>query len=50
MKTTIKIIIIVLAVIIGLALINRHQDLEREAYAETHQCEWVVYGSHDICR
>lgn len=50
MKTKIKIILTVIIIIVGIALINRHQDLEREAYAQNNNCVWTVYGSHDICK
>jgi hypothetical protein len=50
MKNVVKIIIITATIIAGIALINRHQDLERESYAEMNSCEWVVSGGFDICK
>lgn len=53
-KTNIKNIIkIILAILLTLTLIflyNHHDDAQREEYAQNHNCEWVVYGAHDICK
>ena len=48
MKT--KIIIALILIIAGIAFYNHHKDTERALYAETHNCTWTVYGSHDICK
>lgn len=50
MKTKTKIILCVILVILGIALYNHHKDTERQLFATQNDCEWVVVGSHDICR
>ena len=48
MKT--KIILAVIIAIVAIAFYNHHKDTERALYAQTHNCEWTVYASHDICK
>jgi len=50
MKNKIEIIIAVILVLLGVFLYNWHEDSSRERYARKNNCEWVVSGSHDICR
>lgn len=50
MKTKIKATIIILAVILGIVLYEQHKDAQRAEYAQTHNCTWTIYGSHDICK
>lgn len=50
MKTNIKIIIAIVLVFIGIVVYNQHKDQQRAEYAQTHNCEWVVAGSHDVCK
>lgn len=43
--------IITIAIVIALALLyNYHKDQTRVNYAQTHDCEWVEYASHNVCR
>lgn len=49
-KTKIKTILII-TISIALALLyNYHKDQTRVDYAQVHQCEWTIQGSHDICK
>lgn len=50
MKTKIKITIAIIITILGIALYNNHQNQQRAEYAKTHNCTWVIQGSHDICK
>lgn len=50
MKTKIKTILTIIAVIALALLYNYHKDQTRADYAQVHQCEWVQYASHDVCR
>lgn len=50
MKTKIEIIITILAIILGIVLLNQHQDKVRADYAQSHQCEWSAQAGHDVCR
>lgn len=49
-KTKIKTILIIIIVIALALLYNYHKDQTRADYAQTHDCEWVQYASHDICK
>ena len=50
MKTKI-ITILTIIVVIALALLyNYHKDQTRADYAQVHQCEWTIQGSHYICK
>lgn len=49
-NTKIKIILGVVLVILAMAIYNHHKDTERRLFATQNACEWVVVGSHDICR
>ena len=50
MKTKIKTILTIIAVIALALLYNYHKDQTRVNYAQTHDCEWTIQGSHDICK
>lgn len=50
MKTNTKIILTIILVIVAVFLYDKHKEAVRVDYAQTHNCEWVVYGSHDICK
>lgn len=50
MKTKIQIILTILAIIAGIMLLNCHDNMVRAEYAQSHGCEWSVYGGHDLCR
>ena len=52
MKTKIKTktIFTIIAVIALALLYNYHKDQTRADYAQVHQCEWTIQGSHDICK
>ena len=49
-KTKIKTILTIVAAIALALLYNYHKDQTRADYAQTHECEWVEYASHSICR
>jgi len=48
--STLKAIIALIALLGAIALCNTHENAQRMEYAERNGCEWVIYGSHDICR
>ena len=48
--STLKAIIALIALLGVIALCNTHEDVQRMEYAERNGCEWVIYGSHDVCR
>lgn len=50
MKTKIKTILTIVAVIALALLYNYHKDQTRADYAQTHNCTWGIQGSHDICK
>lgn len=50
MKTKIKTILTIIVVIALALLYNYHKDQTRANYAQTHDCEWVEYASHSVCR
>lgn len=50
MKTKTQIILTILAIILGIILLNQHDNMERANYAQINGCEWSVYGGHDVCR
>lgn len=50
MKTKIKAIITIIIIIIGLWIYSGIKDQHRANYAQTNNCTWVIYGSHDICK
>ena len=50
MKTKIKTIFTIIAVIALALLYNYHKDQTRANYTQTHDCEWVEYASHSVCR
>lgn len=31
-------------------MFDKIQEQKREEYAKNHDCTWVIYGSHDICK
>ena len=47
---TLKAIIALTALLGAIAPYNTHENAQRMEYAERNGCEWVIYGSHDICR
>lgn len=49
-KMKIKTILTIIAVIALALLYNYHKDQTRADYAQTHECEWVQYASHDVCK
>ena len=50
MKTKIKTILTIIAVIALALFYNYHKDQTRAEYAQNNDCSWVVSGSHDICK
>lgn len=50
MKTKIKTILTIIAVIALALLYNYHKDQTRANYAQVNDCEWTIQGSHDICK
>lgn len=50
MKTKIKTILTIIAVIALALLYNYHKDQTRAEYAQTHNCIWTIQGSHNICK
>lgn len=50
MKTKIKTILTIIAVIALALFYNYHKDQTRANYALVNNCTWTIQGSHDICR
>lgn len=50
MKNKIKIIIAIIIAFLGIVAFEQHKDAQRAEYALSHDCTWVVAGSHDICK
>ena len=43
--------ILTIIIVIALALLySYHKDQTRVDYAQSHDCEWIQYASHDICK
>lgn len=50
MKTKIKTILTIIAVIALALLYNYHKDQSRIEYAQNNNCSWAISGSHEVCR
>lgn len=49
-KTKIKIILAILLTLTLVTAYNHRKNAQRLEYAAQNNCEWVIYGAHDICR
>ena len=50
MKTKTKTILAILLIVLTLITWGIHSDLKHEEYAKANDCEWIMAGSHEVCR
>lgn len=49
-KTNTKTILAILLIVLTLITWGIHTDKQHEDFARANGCEWVVVGSHEVCR